>query len=91
MGTLKSALLKLPDSAFVAPRDASTQRQALVNQYVAAFRGVESGALDHARSMLKDLTANISVSIATDQQSALKPLVDVQLAKLVWSFLHCVP
>jgi len=81
-GTLKSALVKLQDSAFVAPHEASTHREALVNQYVAAFRHVETGALDRAKSALKDLTANIAGRVVSDQQSALRPLVDSQLAML---------
>jgi hypothetical protein len=81
-GTLKSALVKLQDSAFVAPREAAANRQALVNQYVAAFRHVQSAALDEARSALKNLAAKISTSVATDQQGELRALVDGQLAKL---------
>src|ERR1700730_3289843 len=48
-GNLKSALIKLPDAEFVAPQNAATQRQTLVNQYVAAFRSVEVAAHDDAR------------------------------------------
>jgi hypothetical protein len=81
-GTLKSALVKLQDSAFVAPHEAATNRQALVNQYVAAFRRVEAAALDDGRSALKNLAARISTSVVTDQQGALRALVDGQLAKL---------
>ncbi len=63
-GALKSALAKLPDA----------HRQALLDQYVAAFRHVEAGALDKARGALKNLAAG--------QQGALQALVDGQLAKL---------
>ena len=81
-GTLKSALVSLEDSSFTAPQQATAQRQALVNQYVVAFRHVESGALTEARSALNDLAANIAGRIVTDRQAALKALVDGQLAKL---------
>src|ERR1700719_573764 len=45
-GNLKSALISLPDSAFIAPQNAATQRQTLVNQYVAAFRSGEVAGHD---------------------------------------------
>jgi hypothetical protein len=81
-GTLKSALVNLQDSGFVAPHEAAAHRQALVNQYVAAFRHVEAAVLDEAKSTLNDLAANISAWVVTDQQRALSALVDGQLAKL---------
>src|SRR4029077_11468731 len=37
-GTLKSALVNLPDAGFVAPHEAIAHRQTLMSQYVAAFR-----------------------------------------------------
>jgi len=81
-GTLKSALVKLQDTGFVAPRDAAAHRTTLLSQYVAAFRHVETAALNEAKSTLKDLATNISAWVVTDQQSALSALVDGQLAKL---------
>jgi hypothetical protein len=81
-GTLKSGLVNLQDSGFVAPHEATAHRRTLVNQYVAAFRHVEAAALDAARSTLDDLVANISALVVTDQQSALRALADGQLAKL---------
>jgi len=81
-GTLKSALVKLPDTGFAAPHEAAVHRQALLNQYVAAFRHVEAAALDKGRSALKNLAASISSRIVSDQQGALHALVDGQLAKL---------
>jgi hypothetical protein len=81
-GALKTALITLHDSDFVAAREAVTHRQALVAQYVAAFRHVEVAKHDDARSTLKDLTANISSWVATDKQAALSKMVDDQLAKL---------
>jgi hypothetical protein len=82
-GTLKSALVHLEDAGFVAPHEAAARRQTLVDQYVAAFRHVEAAALDQARTALRDLAANLSAWVVTDQQGDIKKLVDGQLAKLV--------
>jgi len=81
-GALKSALVNLPDTAFVAPHEAAEKRRTLMNQYVAAFRRVEAGARDEARSMLADLAANVAAFVATDQQGAVRGLVDGQRAKI---------
>jgi hypothetical protein len=81
-GTLKTALVNIKDTGFVAPQEAKAHRQALVNQYVAAFRKVESGALGDARTALKDLAASVSQRVVPDQQAAIGKLVDGQLAKL---------
>lgn len=81
-GALKSALVKLPDSGFAAPHEAQARRQALVEQYVTAFRHVESGALPGARAALKSLSANLSSWVARDRQDALRELVERQHAKL---------
>src|SRR4029077_12733278 len=71
-GTLKSALVNLQDSAFIAPHEATGDRHTLVNQSVAAFRHVEAAVLDEAKSTLNDLAANISAWVVTDQQGALR-------------------
>lgn len=81
-GTLKSALVNLKDAGFVAPQEAASHRQALMKQYVTAFRQVEAATLDQARSTLSDLAANIAAWVVADQQGALKALVGGQLAKL---------
>jgi hypothetical protein len=81
-GTLKSALVKLPDTGFVEPHAAKLQRQILLNQYVAAFRQVESGALGEARAALNSLSVKISGSVESELQSGLRGLVGHQLAKL---------
>ncbi|HEV3214263.1 MAG TPA: hypothetical protein VGZ27_00990 [Vicinamibacterales bacterium] len=81
-GNLKSALTNLPDSGFVAPPNAATQRQTLVSQYVAAFGKVEVGANDDAKSALKNLGANVSAWVAPDKQVTLRTLLDGQVAKL---------
>ena len=74
--------MNLHDAAFVTPHEAAAHRQALVNQYVAAFRHVEAGALDKAKSTFKDLAADISTTVVRDRQGALAALVDAQLRKL---------
>ena len=81
-GALKSALVKLPNSGFVSPHEAPALRQKLVNQYTAAFRSVEAGATGEVRDTLMGLAANISASVVSDQQEALRKLVDGQRAKL---------
>jgi hypothetical protein len=81
-GELKTALVTLHDADFVAAAEAPAHRRALVAQYVAAFRQVEAGKHDEARSGLKDLATNISSSVVTERHAALNTLVDHQLAKL---------
>jgi hypothetical protein len=81
-GTLKSALVNIQDSGFVAPHEATAHRRTLLNQCVATFRHVEAAALDKAKSALNDLAANISAWVVSDQKGALNGLVDSQLAKL---------
>jgi hypothetical protein len=81
-GKLKSALVKLTDAAFVAPREAAATRQMLVAQYVAAFRLVEVAAHHKAGATLKELAINVSASVAPERQLALHTLLDEQRAKL---------
>ena len=81
-GALKSALVKIPDAGFQKPQEATAHRKALVDQYVAAFRHVEAAAAGEARSALMSLSASISTAVVGEQHSALRALVDGQLAKL---------
>ncbi len=81
-GELKSALINLPESGFVARQDAATRRRTLVDQYVAAFRKVEVTAHGDAKGMLKDLAPNVSAWVVPDKQATLSTLVDVQISKL---------
>ena len=77
-GRLKSALLNLPDAGFAA----ANARQLLLNQYVSAFRNLESGALDRAKTSLRDLAANVSALVVPDKQTDLKVFIDTQLKKI---------
>jgi hypothetical protein len=81
-GSLKTALVTIKDAGFAAPQEAGSRRQALVKQYVAAFRHVEANALDRARSALTDLMANVTQWVVPDQRAAVAKLVDGQIAKL---------
>ncbi len=81
-GALKSALVNLKDSGFAAPQEAATTRKKLVDQYVATFRDVEAGDHDAAKGALNDLTGGVSAGVATEQQGAIKALVEAQRAKL---------
>ena len=81
-GAIKSVLVKLPNSGFVSLDDAPSQRQKLLNQYTAGFRHVEAGAISEAKDALKSLAANISASLASEQQTAVAALVKAQIAKL---------
>ena len=80
-GKLKSALVNLPDAGFVA-RPPAAHRQAMLKQYVAAFRQGETATLDQARSTLHDLAEHIAVAITPDRRAAITALVDAQLARL---------
>ena len=81
-GDLKSALVKLPDSDFVAPQNSATQRRALVNQYVDAFRKVEVASYSDAKNALKDLAAQVSACVVAEKQAALNASVEAQISKL---------
>ena len=71
-GTLKSALMKLPDGP----------RAAVLAEYVAMFRHVEVGALAQARRALADLDAHVAAAAPVEERRAIKTLVDGQMVKL---------
>ena len=71
-GTLKSALMKLPDGP----------RAAVLAEYVAMFRHVEVGALAQARRALADLDAHVASTAPVEERRAIKTLVDGQMVKL---------
>jgi hypothetical protein len=83
-GTVKSAIATQKDTAFAKPSDAAASRQALLSQYTAAFRQVESGAVAKGVAALKDLSAQVGKNIAADadQQHAVTSLIDAQIQKL---------
>ena len=81
-GELKSALIQLTDSDFVARQNSAAHRQTLVNQYIAAFRKIEVGQKGEARNTLKGLAANASAWIAAEKRAAVNMLVDSQISKL---------
>ena len=81
-GDIKSALLNLADKSFVKAAEVKTARQALMDQYVAAFRQVERGVYKDASAALTTLSSTVRTTIAPDDQPAIKKLIDQQIAKL---------
>jgi hypothetical protein len=81
-GELKSAIVKLTQTDFVAPQNAADDMQALVDQYVAVFRKVEAASNAEARTLLKDLGANVSRRVVPEKRAAVNKVIDGQLAKL---------
>lgn len=81
-GELKSALVTLPDFGFVSKHDALAQRRMLMDQYIGAFRKVETGAPGEASRMLKELGGNVVAWVAPERQASVNELVDAQIAKL---------
>jgi hypothetical protein len=81
-GELKTAIVKLTQTDFVATQNAADDMKALVNQYVAAFRKVEVAANSEARTLLNDLAANVSKRVVPAKHAAVTKLIDGQLAKL---------
>ena len=53
-----------------------------MDQYVAAFRKVESGVYQDASAALTTLSGTVSATVAPDGQPAIKKLIDQQMAKL---------
>ena len=53
-----------------------------MDQYVAAFRNVESGVYNEASAALTKLSGAVSATVAPDGQPAIKKLIDQQIAKL---------
>jgi hypothetical protein len=78
-GNLKSALVKLKDNDFLVQAEAASQRQRLVDRYVAAFRQVEAG---RPAKGLKELSADIAGAVVPEKRVALVALVDEQRGRL---------
>jgi len=81
-GELKSAIVKLTQTDFVAPQNAADDIQALVDQYSAAFRKVEATANAEARTLLRDLEATVSKRVVPEKRATVSKLIDGQIAKL---------
>ena len=65
-------------SAIVAVRDPG-----LLDQYVAAFRHVESGARDKGVTALKDLSASVTRRVTATDPAPIAKRIDAQLARLI--------
>ena len=81
-GQLKSSLTTLAQNDFVAPQNAADDMRMFVDQYAAAFRKVEEASPSDARTLLKDLEANVAKRVVPAKQAAVNKLIDAQLAKL---------
>ena len=57
--------------------------RSLLDQYVAAFRHVESGARDKGVTTLKDLSANVTRRVTATDPAPITTLIDAQLARLI--------
>lgn len=72
----------LPDSNFVDPSKAATQRQALVGEYQAAFSDVENARYADAMTKLQKLDQDVMYWIRDPNQTALSILINNQIGKL---------
>jgi hypothetical protein len=81
-GNLKSALLKLPDAAFLAAQKASEHRKDLAGQYASAFNQVAAGDYQSARRSLTDLDASVATRVARDKQADIRKILEEQRARL---------
>jgi len=72
----------LPDTQFVTPANAPTQRAELVAQYESAFWDVSRGNYASATTKLKTLATNVTNWILAPNQTALLILINNQIAKL---------
>jgi hypothetical protein len=72
----------LPDSGFVTPANAPSQRAQLVGEYQAAFQYVEQGQYAKAIDQLQTLEQNVSSWILDPNQTLLSILVNNQIGKL---------
>jgi len=72
----------LPDSGFVTPENAPSQRAHLVREYETAFHYVVEGRYAHAIDRLQRLEQNISSWILDPNQTLLVILINNQIDKL---------
>lgn len=81
-GQLKSALVSLKDDAFAAGA-ASATRARLIEQYVSAFRQMESGSAPSATATLAALSAAASAALAPEARASVQAKVSDVTARLV--------
>jgi len=74
--------VKLKDEALTARNDAAGRRAALIDRYVVAFRQAERGDMADAGRALQALSDAVSAAVVSDQQPAIKTLIDAMRAKL---------
>jgi hypothetical protein len=72
----------LPDSGFVTPANAPSQRAQLVREYEAAFRSVVHGQYAKAIGQLQALEQNITNWVLDPNQTGLIILINDQITKL---------
>jgi len=77
-GRMKTAIVTMKDTAFVSAADAAAHRQALLAQYLEAFRLVEKGDPGKGAEMLRALSASGSTRLTPDARAELNTLVDAQ-------------
>jgi hypothetical protein len=72
---------QLPDTSFIAPGNAPTQRAALVSQYQTAFQYVQQGQYRQAINTLQTLQQNVTSFVKSP--TALNTLIGNQITKLL--------
>jgi hypothetical protein len=81
-GQLKSAIVTLAQTDFVAPASAADDLKTLLDQHTAVFRKVAAGATGEAQTLLKDLQSSVARRIVPQKQADVNKLIDGQLQKL---------
>ena len=81
-GQLKSALVSLKDDAFTTGAAAAT-RARLLEQYVSAFRQMESGSAPSATAALTALSTSASAALAPEARTAVQAKVSDVTTRLV--------
>jgi hypothetical protein len=81
-GAIKTAIVKLTNDAMTVSGEPQTQRAALVDQYVIAFRQAERGAMPAAAAALKALDDAVRKTVVSDRQAAIIAAIDGMRATL---------
>jgi hypothetical protein len=74
---------QLPNTQFVTPANATTQRATLVSQYQTAFQYVQQGQYRQAINALQTLEQEVTSWISAPNQTALNILIGNQITKLL--------